>query len=142
MNRAEGRPACRGRSVMRGLTRLRAVFVLFLIPVLWAPAWAAGDAPDTPFVKYSVSGQVLTIVSAVTPYDPRPHLKDVFLDWFKRGFETVLAGKPPLLIEWDFTPEGRAGRSGYDLGISEAEKLLKNGKTSGQMPRTTRIPAE
>ena len=79
----------------------------------------------TPHVTYSVSGLSVTIVSAVTPHDSRGKTRDVFLYWFKRGFETVLTGKPPLMIEWDETTEGIAGQMGYTSGMNEGERFMK-----------------
>ena len=97
-------------------------------------------APDGPFILYSVSGGTVSIVVAVTPYDGQPGARDVFLHWFKRGFENALAGRPPLMIEWDTTPEAAAGRRGYDFGSAEAEHYLKNGKPPGSSPITAPIP--
>jgi hypothetical protein len=98
------------------------------------------QAPEGPFIRYSVSGQAVSIVSAVTPFDGQPGVRDAFLHWFKRGFKTVLAGRQPLRIEWDVTPAAKAGRRGYDFGMDEAERYLKNGKEPNQPLLTTPIP--
>ncbi|MFH2012904.1 MAG: hypothetical protein ABIJ37_09440 [Pseudomonadota bacterium] len=81
---------------------------------------------QTPHVKYTVTAQSVTISSAVTHYDFDTKARQAFLSWFKRGFETVLAGKPPMMITWRETTEGEAGRKGYELGMDEGEKYLKN----------------
>lgn len=110
---------------------------------LWLSACTApkpAETPGGPFIRYSVSGGTVSIVAAVTPFDSEPGARDVFLHWFKRGFENGLAGRPPLMIEWDTTSEARAGRKGYDFGMAEAESFLKNGKQSNRSLTTTLIP--
>ena len=87
-----------------------------------------------------MSGESVSIVAAVTPFDSEPGARDVFLAWFKRGFENNLAGRPPLMIEWDTTSEAGAGRNGYDFGMTEAKRYLKNGKAPDGSLTTTPIP--
>jgi hypothetical protein len=108
--------------------------------VVALPARAADDASGGYHLTYTVSGQVVTVVSAVTPYDSSPPAREAFLHWFKRGFETVLAGRSPLMIEWDVTPEARAGQSGYDFGMDEAARYLKVGKKTDQPQQSAPIP--
>jgi len=112
-------------------------FVLAALPV--PPAQAGGDAAARFVVTYSVSNRAVAVVAAVTPYDADAQVRSAFLHWFKRGFDTVLAGEPPLMIEWDSTPRARAGRRGYDFGMDEAERFLKR-KAPGQAPYTVPIP--
>jgi hypothetical protein len=98
------------------------------------------ETPDGPFVRYSVSGKAVSIVLAVTPFDGEPEVSAAFLHWFQRGFETVLAGREPLRIEWDITPAAKAGRRGYDFGMDEAERYLKKTTAPSQLPQTVPIP--
>jgi hypothetical protein len=125
---------------MQNLTRTLTVFAVILAGFAPVSSWAAEDPNSGYHLKYSVSEQTITVVAAVTPYDSNPQAKEAFLHWFKRGFETVLTGKPPLMIEWDVTPEARAGRRGYDFGMDEAERFLKNEKEPNQSLQTTPIP--
>lgn len=76
-------------------------------------------------IKYTVSERTVTIISATTSYDSDQKLKEVFLHWFKRGFETALNGSAPLIIEWQDSAEGRAGQRGYDFGRDEADRYRK-----------------
>jgi len=99
-----------------------------LVVVFFLQACAAPKADNRDPVRYSVAGTAVTIVSAQTPYDADVRARDAFLHWFKRGFETVLSGKAPMMISWEDSLRGRAGRDGYDLGMEEAEKYLKNRK--------------
>jgi hypothetical protein len=62
------------------------------------------------------------------------------MHWFKRGFETVLTGSSPLMVEWADSPEGKAGQGGYDFGMDEAERYLKK-KEPDQSLQTAPIPA-
>lgn len=101
---------------------------------------AAEDAAGGYHLKYSVSGRDLTIVSSVTPYDSDRKTKDAYLYWFKRGFEAVIAGKPPLMVEWGNTPAAAAGRKGYDYGIEEADRYLKKDKGERESLQTFPIP--
>ena len=89
-------------------------------------------------MEYTVSGQSLSVVSAATPYDANQKVRDAFLHWFQRGFETALSGQAPLMIEWQHTPEGEAGRKGYDLGLDEGEGYRKHPKSSDQSRQTIR----
>ncbi len=108
------RPSCIAAAVLAG--------VFFF----WACAAPKADR-DAP-VRYSVAGAAVTVVSAQTAYDADIRAREAFLHWFKRGFETVLSGKAPMMITWEDSLRGRAGREGYDLGMEEAEKYLKNRK--------------
>ena len=107
---------------------MRTVLPLALVLALFA-AFAARAGGEPPAARheltYSVTARAVTVVAAVTPYDRDPEVRAAFLHWFKRGFDGVLAGEPPLMIEWDSTAKGRAGRSGYDFGIDEARRFLK-----------------
>jgi len=125
---------------MKNPLRTLTVFVFLLVGLATRFAWAAEDVASGCQLKYSVSGQTIRVVAAVTPYDSYPQAKEAFLHWFKRGFESVLAGKPPLMIEWAATPEAIAGRRGYDFGMDEAEKYLKKSKELQQLPQTVPIP--
>lgn len=103
-------------------------FPLILLLALLTPAFGGETAKPVfgaPQIKYEVLQGTVTVVSALTPYDSDETGREAFLKWFKRGFETVLQGNPPLMIEWLDSPEGRAGRSGYDSGMDEAERYLK-----------------
>jgi ribosome modulation factor len=123
--------------------RRSCVFVVVVAAVFGLSACRSTNAPNPqtgPFVKYSVSGQSVTVISAKTPFDDSPAVRDAFLRWFKRGFETGLAGKQPLMIEWQETPEGRAGQRGYDSGMDEGAKYRETRKASSQSVRTAPIP--
>jgi len=100
---------------------------------------AVGTAADQNILTYTVSDQGVTVLSATTPYDSETEIRDAFLKWFKRGFDTIVSGASPLMLEWDTTAKGRAGRHGYDLGMEEAEIFLRE-KASGQAPRAIPIP--
>ncbi|MEW6616070.1 MAG: hypothetical protein AB1401_11500 [Thermodesulfobacteriota bacterium] len=91
-------------------------------------------------VKYTIAAQSVIVSSAVTRYDFDAKARHAFLYWFKRGFETVLAGKPQMMITWEETTEGEAGRKGYDLGMSEGEKYMQSPKATNQPVQTTPIP--
>ena len=123
------------KRALRGL----AFFAFLLTAPLAPPAQAGGDAAARFVVTYSVSDRAVTVFAAVTPYDADAQVRNAFLHWFKRGFDTVLAGEPPLMIEWDSTPKAMAGRRGYDFGMDEAERFLKR-KAPGQAPYTVPIP--
>ena len=115
------------------------MFVLLAaIVVPAATVTAAGTAAEQNILTYTVSDQGVTVLSATTPYDSETEIRNVFLKWFKRGFDTVVSGSHPLMLEWNTTAKGRAGRHGYDLGMEEAEKFLRE-KPSGQAPRTIPI---
>jgi hypothetical protein len=120
------------------LLRLALTAAVLLLSACPSPKPAAALAG--PFVRYSVSGQSMSIISAVTPFDGQPGVRDAFLHWFQRNFETVLAGREPVMIEWANTPEAQAGRRGYDLGIAAAQTYLKNRMRSGQSVQITPIP--
>ncbi len=116
------------------------MFVLLVAIVVPATTeTAAGNAADQNILTYTVSDQGIAVISAVTPYDSEQQVRNTFLKWFKRGFDTVLSGTSPLRIEWDTTAKGQAGRHGYDFGMEEAEIFLRE-KASGQAPRTIPIP--
>jgi hypothetical protein len=112
-------------------------FIASIIPI---SALAADGATGRHYLKYSVSDRDVTVVEAVTPYDSDPQSKEAFLNWFKRGFGTVLKGKPPLMIEWGVTAAANAGREGYDFGIDEAERYLKKEKGSSRSLHVVLIP--
>ena len=122
---------------------MRTVLPLALLLALLAalPARAGGEAATRHVLTYSVSERAVTVVSAVTPYDAEPEVRAAFLHWFRRGFDTVLAGHPPLMIEWDTTPKARAGRQGYDFGMDEAGRY-KKGKRPAQGPHKVPIPPQ
>ena len=131
---------------MSGWRRAVADFVPIAAALVFAGHFAivlVAQAEDGPSARhlltYSVSARAVAVVSAVTPYDRDPEVRDAFLRWFKRGFDTVLAGDPPLMIEWNTTAKGRAGRSGYDFGMDEAERFLKH-KLPDRSPHTVPIP--
>ncbi len=113
---------------------------VFLAAVFSLSSAATADEFRRPFLTYSVSGRIVTVVSAVTPYDSTPQAREGFLHWFKRGFETILAGQSPLLIEWANTPEAEAGRKGYDFGMDEAERYTRKEKGPQPSLQTTVIP--
>jgi hypothetical protein len=125
---------------MKHLLRALPVLAVFLAGTLPLSGAAGDDATGSHHLKYSVSDQTVTVVSAVTPYDSDPQLREAFLHWFKRGFEITLAGKPPLMIEWDVTPQAKAGRRGYDFGTDEAARYLKRDKSADQSVQTAPIP--
>ena len=115
--------------------------VTFLLLVLLLPGVAAAAAPvatDSFTLDYQVSGTTLTILAAVTPYDARPKVRDAFLHWFQRGFESALKGEAPLLVDWQPTPEGAAGRCGYDLGLEKGERF--RAPRSGEERQRVPIP--
>lgn len=121
---------------------MRTFFTLFLLAAIVVPAaavTAAGTAADQNILTYTVSDQGIAVISAVTPYDSEPQVRNTFLKWFKRGFDTIVSGASPLMLEWDTTAKGRAGRHGYDLGMEEAERFLRK-KEPGKTPRTIPIP--
>ena len=125
---------------MKHLLRSLSVLAVFLAGIL-PLARAAGDAATGGhYLKYSVSGHTVTVIAAVTPYDSDPPLQEAFLHWFKRGFETTLAGKPPLMIEWDVTPKAKAGQRGLDFGTDEAARYLKRNKAADESVQTAPIP--
>ena len=125
---------------MKNLLRSLTVLTALLAGILPLCSAAGDAATGGHHLKYSVSGQTVTIVSAVTAYDSDPSLREAFLHWFKRGFEITLNGKPPLMIEWDVTAQAKAGRRGYDFGTDEAARYLKQGKAAGQSVQTAPIP--
>jgi len=113
-----------------------------LVTVMIALLLASCNAPkitDGPFVKYSLEGQSIRIVAAVTPFDSNEKARKAFLHWFVRGVETVLQGKQPIHVEWQQSPEGQAGQQGYDIGMQEGETCLKDRKAPDQQLRVTRI---
>ena len=110
-----------------------ALMMVFFMVTVSAPVFS-----EEYFVEYSISGQSCEIVSAVTPYDSNDKTRNVFLEWFKKGVETVLSEGPPLDIEWQQSPEGQAGQNGYETGLQEGEKCLKEIKNPGQPLRKTR----
>jgi len=120
-------------------THMRTLPVLVLLAAIMAPVTAETNAADQNILTYTVSDQGIAVISAVTPYDSQPEVRNAFLKWFKRGFDTVLSGSSPLMIEWDTTAKGRAGQRGYDLGMGEAEKFMQK-KASSQSLQTTSIP--
>ncbi|AMV73287.1 hypothetical protein JCM30471_16890 [Desulfuromonas carbonis] len=95
-------------------------------------------ATDSFTLDYSVSGNTVTILAAVTPYDPTPKVRDAFLHWFQRGFETALRNEAPLLVEWQNTPQGQAGQDGYELGLEKGERF--RARRSGTERQTVPIP--
>jgi hypothetical protein len=120
----------------RNLMCTLSVFVALIATVVILPlsCSTADAANDTHYIKYSVSDQLVSIVSATTPYDSNPKARDAFIHWFERGFNTVLTGKTPLMIEWKNSLEGKAGQRGYDFGMNEAERYLKKQKETNQSP--------
>lgn len=93
-----------------------------------------GVAPVTPEgtgIRYAITGTTVAIDAAVTSFDDQPSERKAFLDWFKKGVGTAYAGREPLMVEWMDTPEGRAGRCGYDAGLEEGERIRKAGRASG-----------
>lgn len=118
------------RGNMTGIKALiKSIHILPVIMVLVLQVPAFGDDTVKPIVasshiKYQVIQKNLTIFTAVTPYDSDLKVREAFLNWFKRGFETVLKGHSPLMIEWLDSPEGKAGQIGYDLGMDEAGRHL------------------
>lgn len=102
-------------------------------------ALASCRSPAGPFVRYAVSDHAVTVTAAVTPFDQSTRARESFLHWFKRGFETGLAGKAPLMIDWTDTPEGKAGRQGYDFGLEQGAALREQ-KTPGPSSGTVLIP--
>jgi hypothetical protein len=115
------------------------MFVLLAaIVVSAATVTAVGTAAEQNILTYTVSDQGVTVYSATTPYDSETEIRNVFLKWFKRGFDRVVSGASPLMLEWDTTAQGRAGRHGYDLGMEEAERFLRK-KEPGKTPRTIPI---
>jgi hypothetical protein len=124
------------KNSIRTLTSLT-FFIACIIPL---SAWAADGTTGKHFLKYSVSNGDVTVVEAVTPYDSDPQAKEAFLNWFKRGFETVLKGKPPLMVEWGVTSVAYAGRDGYDFGMDEAERYLKKEKGSSRSLNVVPLP--
>ena len=125
---------------MKHLTRMLLILAVLIAAVAPLPGVAADDAIETHYVKYSVSEHSVKVVSAVTPYDSNQKVRDAFLHWFKRGFDTVLTGSAPLMVEWADSPEGKASQRGYDFGMDEAERYLKK-KEPNQSLQTTSIPA-
>ncbi len=126
--------------------RASLAFVAVVAAVLLVPACssqkpqAAESVPNTPFVRYSVSGQAVIVISAKTPFDDDPKAREAFLGWFKRGFETGLARRIPLRIEWQPTTVGEAGRRGYELGLEQGtqfweKKLPRNSQQTALIPR-------
>jgi len=99
--------------------------IAFFVLLLALLSVGAGAAPssDAFSLDYQVSGTTFTLLAAVTPYDATPKVRDAFLHWFQRGFETALRGEAPLLVEWQPTPEGEAARYGYDLGLEKGERF-------------------
>ncbi|PKN19338.1 MAG: hypothetical protein CVU71_07460 [Deltaproteobacteria bacterium HGW-Deltaproteobacteria-6] len=138
------RTVCYRAKTMKNMLCALSVFLTLTAAaaILACPCRAAGDTADPPYIKYSVSDQEATIVSAATPYDSDPKARDAFLHWFKVGFHTVLNGASPLMIEWQNSPEGKAGRRGYDFGMDEAEKYLKEKKEPRQLLQTMPIPPD
>jgi hypothetical protein len=106
---------------------LRSVAVFVLVSIAMAPLylWAKSEEKAGYFIKYGVSKQKAIIISASTPYDSSIKARDAFLHWFVRGFEAVLTGRAPMVVEWKDSPEGKAGQKGYDFGMDEAERYLK-----------------
>jgi len=125
---------------MINMIRIVAVFIILLAGALPLSAWAADDVTGGYYVKYSVSDRDVTVVAAVTPYDSDPQVKEAFINWFARGFETVLKGKPPLMIEWGINATASAGRKGYDFGMDEAERYLRKEKDSLRLLNLVPIP--
>lgn len=123
---------------MRTLIR---IFPVIIVMALLVPAFGGDTAKpgvDGPHINYQVLQETVAVVSAVTPYDSDRKVREAFLHWFKRGFETVLKGNSPLMIEWLDSPEGKAGQSGYDLGMDEAARYVK--KKPQQSLQTAPIP--
>lgn len=127
---------------MQNLMRTFSTFVALIAVAAILPlsCSAADKATDTHYIKYSVSNQFVTVVSAATPYDSNSKTRDAFLHWFKRGFDTILTDTSPLMVEWQNSPEGKAGRRGYDFGMDEAAIYLKKKKVPNQSLQTTPIP--
>ena len=111
---------------------------LLLASILSLSANSEADTPGSWYVNYTVSGRALSIVSAVTPYDSDQTVRDSFLHWFQRGFEGVIAGEAPLMIEWQDTPQGDAGQKGYEIGLDEGEAYMKNQKSPNPSPQISR----
>lgn len=116
------------------------IFVLLISFAASFPILAIEGPAGGYHLKYSVSGRDLTIVSSVTPYESDRKAKDAYLYWFKRGFEAVIAGKPPLMVEWGDTTAAAAGRKGYDSGMAEADRYLKKDKAQRQSVQVIPIP--
>jgi hypothetical protein len=116
------------------------VLSVFLAAVFSLSSASTADEFRRPSLSYSVSGRIVTVVSAVTPYDSNPPAREGFLHWFKRGFETIVTGKSPLLIEWANTPEAEAGRKGYDFGMDEAERYMRKERGAQPSLQTTVMP--
>jgi len=124
---------------MNSSLRLAWEVLATLMIVLLLASCSAPMIPDGPFVKYSIAGQSIRIVTAVTPFDSNEKARKAFLHWFERGFETVLLGKQPMHVEWQQSAEGQAGQQGYDIGMQEGETYLKDRKAPDQQLRVTRI---
>ncbi len=120
-------PHSEGITGHKAMIRLIHTLPVIVILVLQIPAFG-GDAAKpivrNSHIKYQVVQNNLTIFTAVTPYDSDLKVREAFLNWFKRGFETVLKGHSPLMIEWLDSPEEKAGQIGYDLGMDEAGRYL------------------
>ena len=86
---------------------LIAMTMIFYLVSVSAPVFS-----EDYFIEYLISGQSCEIVYAVTPFDSNEKTRKVFLKWFKQGVETVLSARQPLDIEWQPSPEGRAGQKG------------------------------
>jgi hypothetical protein len=125
---------------MNNLIRTLTVLAFFITCIIPASAWAANGVTGGYYLKYSLSDREVTIVAAVTPYDSDPQSKEAFLNWFKRGFDTVIKGKPPLMVEWGVTAVANAGREGYDFGMDEAKRYLKKEKGSNRSLQIVPIP--
>jgi len=121
-----------------GLQRLFA-FALLITTILPFSSVASDGAPGDFYLEYSVSERSVSIIAASTPYDSSSRAREALIRWFKRGFETILSGAPPLMIEWDTTPEAAAGRAGYDSGMDEAKRYLKKMDPGSKVLRATLI---
>ena len=125
---------------MKLLLRTLLIYSVLLAAVSSPPTAATADDFHRSSLTYSVSGRIVTVVSAVTPYDSIPQTREAFLHWFKRGFETIMNGRPPLMIEWANTPEAEAGQKGYDFGMDEAGRYMRKEKESQPSLQTTALP--
>ena len=114
----------------------RMSFAVAAVAVLLAcgcssPDGVAPATPEGPCICYAITGTTVAIDAAATPFDGRSGEREAFLHWFGKGVETGHAGSEPLMIEWMDTPEGRAGRCGYDAGLEEGGRIRKAGRASG-----------
>jgi hypothetical protein len=103
-----------------------------------SPTAAVPISPSSaPELTYVFEKGTVTVVSARTPYDDAPEIREAFLHWFVDGFEAGLNGSH-IMAEWQHNAVGRAAQQGYECGHEQGERF-RNARPSAPVRETVPI---